>query len=39
MIHLDEARLQVDRLISKGIHFGVLAALSSVGSHYDGVQI
>ena len=35
---LDEAHLQVPPLISKGIHYGVLAALTSVGSHYDGVD-
>ena len=37
-LRLDEAHLQVPPLISKGIHYGVLAALTSVGSHYDGVD-
>ena len=35
---LDEARLQVDSLISKGVHRDALAALTSVGSHYGGVD-
>jgi len=37
-LRLDEARLQVGPLISEGIHYGVLAALTSVGSHYDGID-
>lgn len=37
-LHLDEARLQVDPLISEGVHCGVLIALTSVGSHYDGID-
>ena len=38
VLHLDKVRLQVGPLISEGIHYGVLAALTSVGSHYDGVD-
>lgn len=34
-LRLDEARLQVDLLIFEGISSGVLADLTSVGSHYD----
>ena len=37
-LHLDEAHLHVDSLISKGFHRGTLAALTSVGSHYNGVD-
>lgn len=33
---LDEARHRC--LISEGIHSGVLAALTSIGSHYNGVD-
>ena len=36
--HLDEARFQVDSLISKGVRYGAHAALMSVGLHYDGVN-
>ena len=32
------ARLHVDSLISEGFHHGALAALTSVGSHYNGVD-
>jgi hypothetical protein len=32
--HLDEAHLQVDSLISKGVRCGAHIALTSVGSHY-----
>jgi 5,10-methylene-tetrahydrofolate dehydrogenase/methenyl tetrahydrofolate cyclohydrolase len=35
---LDEARLHVDSLISEGVHHGVLAVLTSIGSHYDGTD-
>ena len=35
---LDEARLHVDSLISKGFHHGTLATLMSVGSHYNGID-
>ena len=38
VLHLDKVRLQVGPLISEGIHYGVLAALTSVGSHYDGID-
>ena len=34
VLRLDEARLQVDPLISEGIHCGVHTALMLVGSHY-----
>ena len=34
----DEARLHVDSLISEGFRHGALAALMSVGSHYNGVD-
>ena len=37
-LRLDEARLQVGPLISEGIHYGVLAALTSIVLHYDGVD-
>jgi len=37
-LRLDEARLHVDSLISKGAHRGAHAALVSVGSHYSGVD-
>ena len=35
---LNEARLHVDSLISEGFHCGTLAALTSVGSHYNSVN-
>ena len=35
---LDEAHLQVDSLISKGVHRGAHAALTSVGSDHGGVN-
>ena len=38
MLHLDKAHFDVDPLISKGIHYGVLTALTLVGSHYDSVD-
>ena len=38
MSHLDEAHLHVDSLISKGVRRGALATLTSVGSHYGGVD-
>ena len=38
MLHLDEARLQVDPMISEGIHCDVHTALTSVGSHYGGID-
>ena len=38
VLHLDEARLQVDPLISKGIRYSVHAALTLVGSHYGGID-
>ena len=37
-LHHDEARHQLDSLISAGVQSGVLAALTSVGSHYEGVD-
>lgn len=37
-LRLDEAHHRVDLLISVGVRSGVLAALTSVGSHYDGVD-
>ena len=36
--HLDEARLQVDSLISEGVRQGAHTALMSVGLHYGGVD-
>ena len=36
--HLDKARLQVDSLISEGVHCGVHAALMSVSSHYGDID-
>jgi hypothetical protein len=36
--HLDEAHLQVDSLISKGVHYGAHVALTSVGSHYGSIN-
>lgn len=38
MLLLNEARLQVDPLISKGVHCGAHVALTLVGLHYDGVD-
>ena len=38
MLRLDEARLQVDPLISEGIHCDIHAALTLVGSHYGGIN-
>ena len=35
---LDEAHKQVDPLVSAGVGSSVLAALTSVGSHYEGVD-
>lgn len=35
---LDKACLQVDSLISKWVHRGAHVALTSVGSHYGGVD-
>ena len=35
---LDEARLHVDSLISKGFCHGPLVTMTSVGSHYNGVD-
>ena len=37
-LHLNEAHLHVDSLISKGFCHGALAALTLVGSHYNGVD-
>ena len=37
-LRLDEARLHVDSLISEGVLHGAHAALTSVGSHYSGVD-
>jgi len=39
MPHLDEARLHVDSLIFEGVHRGAQAALTSVVSHYNGVNL
>ena len=38
MLRLDEARHLVDRLVFEGVRSGVLAALTSVGSHYEGID-
>ena len=38
VLRLDEARLQVDPLISEGIHCDIHAALTLVGSHYGGIN-
>ena len=38
VFRLDEVCLQVDPLISKGIHCGVHAALTLVGLHYDSID-
>lgn len=35
---LDEAHLQVDSLISKGVRCSAHAALTSISSHYNGVH-
>ena len=35
---LDEAHLQVDPLIAKGVHCGLHATLTLVSSHYGGVN-
>jgi hypothetical protein len=35
---LDEARFQVDSLISEGVHYGTLVALTSVSLHYGGIN-
>ena len=35
---LDEAHHQVDPLVSTGVHSGMLEALTSIGSHYDGMD-
>lgn len=37
-LHLDEACLHVDSLISKGVRHGAHAALVLIGSHYGGVD-
>jgi hypothetical protein len=37
-LHLDNAFLQVDPLIFEGAHCGAHATLTSVGSHYGGVN-
>jgi hypothetical protein len=34
----DEARCLVEPLVFAGVHSGVFAALTSVGSHYDAVD-
>ena len=36
--HLDEARRQVDPLMSARVQSGMLASLTSIGSHYDGMD-
>jgi hypothetical protein len=36
--HLDKACFQVDSLVSEGVHYGAHAALTSVDSHYGGVN-
>jgi hypothetical protein len=36
-LRLDEAHCQVDHLVSAGVHSGVLAALTSVSSYYNGI--
>ena len=38
VLRLDEARHLVDLLVSEEDHSGMLAALTSVGSHYDGMD-
>lgn len=38
MLCHDEARQQLDPLIFAGVQSGILAAFTSVGSHYDGVD-
>jgi hypothetical protein len=35
---LDDARFQVDSLISEGVHCGAHAALMSIGLHYGGID-
>lgn len=35
---LNEVWLRVDPLVSEGVFFGALAALSSVGAHYNGIN-
>ena len=37
-LHLDEARHWVDPLVSTGVRSGVLMALMTVGSHYEGID-
>ena len=37
-LRLNEAHLLVDPLIAEGIHYGKHAALTSVGSHYGGID-
>jgi len=38
VLHLDEARLEVDPPISRGIRCGVHATLTSVSSHYGSIN-
>ena len=38
MPRLDKACLQVDLLISEGVRYGAHATLTSIGSHYGGVN-
>ena len=38
LLCLDKARLQVDSLIFKLVHCGTHVALTSVGSHYGGID-
>ena len=37
-LRLDEARYRVDPLVSTGVRSGVLMALMTVGSHYEGID-